>query len=176
MSVRAAKRYAKAFLELSTQSQTTSEVQKDMNLIEQTIANNLELRLFLENPVVTDEAKCTALLEIFSQVSGATKNLFQLLKQNKRLPLLLEVSQAFEKLYNEQEGKEVAKVTTAIAMDSTLEQEMIQKAKELSSSVVAVENIVDPSIIGGFIIRVGDQQIDASIASKLNHLRNTFVQ
>lgn len=176
MSVRAAKRYAKAFLELSTQSQTTSEVQKDMNLIEQTIANNLELRLFLENPVVTDEAKCTALLEIFSQVSGGTKNLFQLLKQNKRLPLLLEVSQAFEKLYNEQEGKEVAKVTTAIAMDSTLEQEMIQKAKELSSSVVAVENIVDPSIIGGFIIRVGDQQIDASIASKLNHLRNTFVQ
>lgn len=176
MSVRAAKRYAKAFLEMSNQKGTTSQAQKDMETVFQTISNATDLRLFLENPIVTDKAKHDALVEIFSQVSGDTKNLFQLLMQNKRMPLLLEVATQFEKLYNHQEGKEVAQVTTAIAMDAALEEEILNKAKELSPSIVAVENIVDPSIIGGFIIRVGDQQIDASLASKLNHLRNTFVQ
>lgn len=176
MSVRAAKRYAKAFLEMSNQKGTTSQAQKDMETVFQTISNTIDLRLFLENPIVTDKAKYDALVEIFSQVSGDTKNLFQLLMQNKRMPLLLEVATQFEKLYNRQEEKEVAQVTTAVAMDEVLEKEILNKAKELSSSIVAVENIVDPSIIGGFIIRVGDQQIDASLASKLNHLRNTFVQ
>lgn len=85
---RAAIRYAKAILELAHEQQTTEAVFSDMVGINATIAGSQELQSLLNNPVVKDELKKASLLEIFNTVTPITKNLFELLLLNKRLPLI----------------------------------------------------------------------------------------
>lgn len=176
MSTRAAKRYAKAFLELSSEKGTTAHVSKEVEMISNVISENSELLGFLQNPIVTEQAKYNALSEIFSTVSVEVKHLFQLLLQNKRMGLLNEVTSQYKILLDKQEGREVVYTTTAVEMSAELESQLLAKAKQISPAVVSIQNSVDRSLLGGFIIRVGDQQIDASIASKLSQLKNSFVQ
>jgi F-type H+-transporting ATPase subunit delta len=68
-------------------------------------------------------------------------------------------------------GVEVAKVTTAVPMDAALESKVLAKVATLSSKKITIENSVDPSIIGGFILRIGDKQYNASIANRLQVLK-----
>jgi F-type H+-transporting ATPase subunit delta len=68
-------------------------------------------------------------------------------------------------------GVEVAKVTTAVSMDATLEAKVLAKVATLSSKKITIENNVDPSIIGGFILRIGDKQYNASVANRLQVLK-----
>lgn len=93
---RAAIRYAKAILELAHEQQTTEAVFSDMVGINATIAGSQELQSLLNNPVVKDELKKASLLEIFNTVTPITKNLFELLLLNKRLPLIQAIAQQYE--------------------------------------------------------------------------------
>ena len=68
-------------------------------------------------------------------------------------------------------GVEVAKVTTAIPMDAALEATVLAKIATLSDKKITIENIVDASIIGGFILRIGDKQYNASVANRLQVLK-----
>jgi F-type H+-transporting ATPase subunit delta len=71
-------------------------------------------------------------------------------------------------------GIEVAKVTTAFPITPDLEAKVLAKIKEFSTSKITIENIIDPSIIGGFILRIGDQQYNASVANRLQELKREF--
>ena len=78
-------------------------------------------------------------------------------------------------LYNEAQGVKVAKVTTAVPLSAELETKVLAKVKEMTGSDnVTIENTIDESIIGGFILRVGDLQYNASIANKLEILKREF--
>ena len=69
---------------------------------------------------------------------------------------------------------EVAKVTTAIPMDAALEAKIMEKIATFSNKKITIQNTVDPSIIGGFILRIGDQQYNASVANRLQELKREF--
>jgi F-type H+-transporting ATPase subunit delta len=77
-------------------------------------------------------------------------------------------------LYDESKGVEVAKVTTALPITPELEKKVLAKIADFSNKKITINNIVDPEIIGGFILRVGDQQYNASVASKLSELKREF--
>ena len=80
----------------------------------------------------------------------------------------------YNMLYDEMIGKEKATVTTAVPMTDELEIKVLAKIKELTSKSVELENIVDESILGGFILRIGDKQFNGSIANQLNKLKREF--
>ncbi len=170
-SSRAAIRYAKAILDIANTSNTAGEVSKDMSLIAQTIQDNKELDAFIANPTLKNEVKNSALLEVFAATSKVTKSLFQLLFENKRFELLQTIAVAYNKLYDEANGVEVANVTTAVAITPELEQKVMAKIATFSSKKITINNLVDPSIIGGFILRIGDQQYNASVANRLQVLK-----
>ena len=78
-------------------------------------------------------------------------------------------------IYNEAKGVKVAKVTTAVELSKELEAQVLAKVKEMTGSdQVTIENTVDEDIIGGFILRVGDLEYNASIANKLGNLKREF--
>ncbi|MGO4773609.1 ATP synthase F1 subunit delta [Flavobacterium sp. W22_SRS_FK3] len=170
-STRAAIRYAKAILDLANSKGVAEAVNNDMKLIASTIESNAELSTFIENPTTTVEIKESALLEVFANVNGVTKGLFHLLFENKRFEILQAIALEYKKLFDESNGVEVAKVTTAIPMDAALEAKVLAKVATLSDKKITLENIVDPSIIGGFILRIGDQQYNASVANRLQVLK-----
>lgn len=173
-STRAAIRYAKAILDLATSKNVANDVSNDMFSITNTISGNQELNSFIQNPIIKVEVKENALLEVFANTNQVTKSLFHLLFENKRFEILNATAIEYNKLFDEINGIEVAQVTTAIAMDADLEAKVKEKIATFSYKKVSIENIVDPSIIGGFILRIGDKQYNASIANRLQVLKREF--
>ncbi len=171
---RAAIRYAKAIIENAVSNGRADAVNQDMNLILQTGSSNEELQHFLISPVVKPQQKYTAIAEIFASVQPDTKGLFLLLKENKRFEILADIAKQYNAQHDVLNGIEVAKVTTAFPITPDLEAKVLAKIKEFSSSKITLENIIDPSIIGGFILRIGDQQYNASVANRLQELKREF--
>lgn len=171
---RAAIRYAKAIIENAVSNGRADAVNQDMKWISETVNSNEELKLFLVSPVVKPEAKYDALSEIFAAVQNDTKGLFLLLKENKRFEILGEIAQQYNAQHDVLNGIEVAKVTTAFPITPELETKVLAKIKEFSKKKITLINTVDPSIIGGFILRIGDQQYNASVANRLQQLKREF--
>ena len=171
---RAAIRYAKAILDVAHSKNAAKEVNSDMNLITSTVSNNNELSAFIQNPTISVEVKQNALLEVFATINPVTKNLFQLLFVNKRFEILEAIATKYNQLFDEMNGIETAKVITAIPMDAALEAKIMEKIATFSNKKITIENTVDPDIIGGFILRIGDQQYNASVANRLQELKREF--
>lgn len=168
---RAAIRYAKAILEIADSKKVATQVSADMALITSTININAELNSFIQSPTINVDQKESALLEVFANANAVTKSLFRLLKENKRFEILDAIALEYNKLFDIMNGVEVAKVTTAIAMDATLEAKVSAKIATFSDKKITIENTIDPSIIGGFILRIGDKQYNASVANRLQVLK-----
>ena len=147
------------------------EVSSDMTLIASTINGNQELNTFIQNPTIKVEVKENALLEVFADVNGVTKGFFHLLFENKRFEILEAIALEYNKLFDEMNGIEVAKVTTAFPMDAELEAKVLAKIATFSDKKITIENIVDPSIIGGFILRIGDKQYNASSRKQITSIK-----
>ncbi len=171
MSTRAANRYAKAILDIAHSKGVAGEVNTDMETIASTIVGNGELSAFIANPTTSIKVKSSALNEIFAGVNGVTKGLFQLLHENKRFEILSTIALEYNRLFEEMNGMETATVTTAIPMDAYLEAKVMTKILTFSNKKINIKNIVDPAIIGGFILRIGDQQYNASVANRLQTLK-----
>jgi F-type H+-transporting ATPase subunit delta len=171
---RAAIRYAKAILDIAQTSGKAEAVNNDMKSIVNAVSESAELKDFLTSPIIKIEVKKSALSEIFSNVQNETNSLFHLLFENKRFEIVEEIAIQYNKLFDESNGIEVAKVTTAFPITAELETKVLAKIAEFSNKKITIQNIVDPSIIGGFILRVGDQQYNASVASKLSELKREF--
>ena len=175
MSTRAAIRYAKAVLDQANHAKISEVVFGDMNSIQETLAGSKELRVVLQSPVVKAEDKKQALLQIFEKNSDVTKGLIQILSSNKRINLLGGVAGAYVDLYNNSKGVKVATVITAVAITPEIQATVLSKVKEMiGSENVTIDNTIDHSIIGGFILRVGDLQYNASIANQLGNLKREF--
>ncbi len=175
MSNRAAIRYAKAILQNANENNTAAVLFGDMQSIHKTIAGSRELQTVLQSPVIKAEDKKQALLKIFSGQSEATHLLINTLVQNKRATLLNKVAASFIKLFNDEQGVKQANVITAVALSPELESKVMAKIKELTKSEkVSLTNEIDPKIIGGFILRVGDIQYDASIVNQFRKIKKEF--
>lgn len=171
---RAAIRYAKAVLSLATEKQVAEVINADMVLISKTLTANQNLDDALKNAVVKSDAKKAILLQVFPDAHAITQELFKVMDANKRLDLMEAVANKYSELFDIQNGKESATVTTAVPITEEIEMKVLAKIKELTNKEVTVKNIVDESILGGFILRVGDIQYNASISSKLNKLKREF--
>ena len=169
--IRAAIRYAKAILEIADSKGVASEVSADMTLIAKTITGNTELTHFIQNPLIKTDTKKNVVIEVFASVNPVTQSLFHLLLENKRFEILAAIAVEYNNLFDVMNGVEVAKVTTAFPMDAALESKVLAKIATFSDKKVTIENTVDASIIGGFILRIGDKQYNASVANRLHVLK-----
>lgn len=171
---RAAVRYAKAILDLAVENKATEEVEKDIRRISATIADSPELREMLASPVLKGEVKKNALSAIFEGLNGVTEGLISVLVDNRRISILNDIAGKFIMLNEARKGQGVAYVTTAVPLNADLEKKILGQVIKLTGHGSVLQNKVDESIIGGFILRVGDLQYDASIANKLNNLKREF--
>lgn len=175
MSRRAAIRYAKAVLQQASESNTQEVVFGDMQSVYHTIQNSRDLQLALQSPVIMEEDKRKVLLDIFKDQGELMHSMINVLVNNKRASILAEVSKSYIELYQEQQGVKDVTVITAISLTDAMEKKVMAKVKELTGSdSVNLKNIIDPKILGGFVLRIGDVQYNASIANQLGNLKREF--
>jgi F-type H+-transporting ATPase subunit delta len=171
---RAAIRYAKAILETAVSTGKANQVNDDMKSIIAAVNSSADLKEFLASPIITSEVKMNVLSEVFGSVQADTKSLFRLLQENKRFQILEAIATQFNAQFDEMNGVEVAKVTTAFPITADLEAKILAKATSISTKKITIQNTVDPSIIGGFILRIGDKQYNASVSNRLQELKREF--
>ncbi len=171
---RAAIRYAKATLDLAQENKSLDALENDMRSIAQTTSESKELSDLLNSPVVKNSDKKNVLFEIFKGSNQITVGLIDALTDNKRIGLLQEVAEKYLILNEDLKGRGVAFVTTAVPLTADLEKKILEKVFQLTGKKVEVKNTIDEKILGGFVLRVGDLQYDASIASKLSNLKREF--
>lgn len=171
---RAAIRYAKAVLSLAKDQSIAPIVNQDMKLIATAVAASKDLNEMLQSPIIPTAIKKSALLAVFKDLNKLSVNLIDTLITNKRIDILGVVAETYNQLFDKEQGTQVAKVTSAVPLTDELKKMVLAKVKELTGNDAEIINVVDESILGGFILRVGDIQYDASISNKLNKLKREF--
>jgi F-type H+-transporting ATPase subunit delta len=175
---KAASRYAKSIIDLSQESNSLEEVKGDMSLISQVIDENPELEAILKNPIVPIDKKIGILSNLFEgKVHAITISFLKLMVTKGRSAILFSASKQVVTQYNELKGIVTAEVTSATALTETSRAEIIAIVKkEANANQVVIKEKVNADLIGGFVLKVGDKQFDASIANGLNKLKKEFAQ
>ncbi len=178
MSSKAGARYAKSLIDLSTEQNVLEEIKNDMVLFEQVVDDNSELEAILKNPIVPLDKKLGILKDVFgAKVHQITNSFLKLVVNKGRSAILFDTAKQFVAQYNAIKGIVTAEVTSAIALTEASKAEVVNLVKkEMGANEVIVKEKVDEKLIGGFILKVGDKQFDASIASGLNKLKKEFAQ
>jgi F-type H+-transporting ATPase subunit delta len=165
-----ANRYAKALLELSLEKGNLDAVYGNMQVLSDTINDSADLRSLIKNPIVKEEEKNNIFTALFGKTFDAdTMNFINLLTKNKRTNILSEVSQQFITQYRVNKNIVTAEVTSATKLDEEQKKNILALLKH--DGEVEIVETINPELIGGFIVKVGDKQIDASIATKFKNLR-----
>lgn len=172
---RAAQRYANALLELAKERKETANVANDARLIVATLEENKNLQSLLKNPVVQTEDKKEVLLQVFSKTAKSTLNLFTVLAENSRFELLANIMGNYNLLLDAESGFISAEVITAIPLTDALRTKVLVKVKALSGKEGKLHEKVDPALIGGFVLRVGDMEYNASILNQFENLQSKLV-
>jgi F-type H+-transporting ATPase subunit delta len=172
---RAALRYAKAMLSYAQESKAAEAVANDMYSLISLLQDNNEVQTMLENPILPVAEKEAVLKELFSQASPETFKLFSLLAAKNRLATLAVTGEQYVRLYAQTQGEVTAIVTTAIGLTPSLKQVVLEKAKGITKENIQLENKIDPEIIGGFILKIGDLQYDASVSHQLKSIKTTLI-
>ena len=171
----AGNRYAKSLIALSIEKNELDVIYGDMVLISETIESCKDLDVLLKSPVVKTDKKQEVLTAIFGKnTTELTKQFLLLISSRNREALIGDIANAFVRQYKVIKKIIVTEVTSAVKLDAAQKKKILQLLNTEGSSSVEVIEKINPDIIGGFIVRVDDKQIDASISRKLDDLRQDF--
>jgi len=174
---RVASRYAKSFLDLAIEQGALEKAYADMKYIAEISKTNHEFVVFLKSPIVKPDKKQAVLKAILDgNIDKFTSAYVRMITDKKREMYLPLIAEEFINQYNAKKQILKAVVTTANGIDDSIRKQVMELVKGTGqgNNEVVLEEKINKDLIGGFIIRVGDKQIDASIARKLNNLKRGF--
>jgi F-type H+-transporting ATPase subunit delta len=173
--IRVASRYAKSLIELAAEQGILEQVHQDMLLFSKVVSQNRDFQLLLHNPIVKSDKKLAILNSIFTgKVQPLTLAFYNIVARKNREAALEFVASEFEKQYNDLKGIQKASVTSAVPLTPALRNELGQRLATQTGKSIELEELIDPSLIGGFVLRVGDKQIDSSVKNSLRKLQHNF--
>ena len=173
----AANRYAKSLIALAKEQNNLDAVYSDMQQLASTIEESKELSLLLKSPIVKPSKKQEILRAIFSsKVSELTIKFLELISSRKREGIVEGIAKSFVSQYKELNNITVAQVTSAVKLDSEQRDKILQLINKDHKGQVEIEESINPDLIGGFVVRVGDKQVDASIRRELEDLKQEFTK
>jgi F-type H+-transporting ATPase subunit delta len=172
---RAASRYAKALLDLATEKNLVEQVHADMQQFVQVCEENRGLVNLLQSPIVPHYKKFAVLREVFqSRVHPVSFSIFEIITRKNREEILFDVAKEFHTLYNSHKGIQTAQITTVFPLDNALRSQFEAIVSKNTGKKVELEEKTDASLIGGFVLKIGNRQIDDSIRGKLQELKQQF--
>jgi F-type H+-transporting ATPase subunit delta len=170
MSNAAAKRYAEAVFGLAKEKGNFEQWQHELRLLD-AVASDPQTAHFLENPAVPALKKQALLDSALAQNSQESRNLARMLLERHRLGIVHGLAERFDAMLLAERGIAVAQVTTAEQLDPQAEVMVKDRLNRLTGKEIQLETAVDPSMIGGIVVQIGDQLIDGSVVTQLRQLR-----
>ena len=171
MQSRAAIRYAKAMYDIANEENSINEVYKDMNFINELNSDSLDFKNLLSNSQINFQDKKKLILSLIKQSNALTEKLIDLLIHNKRVKIIGDIASSFIQLYNKNNNIKEATIITASPINNELESKILSMINIKDVKSVNLTNVVNPNIIGGFIIRFDGKEYNASVKQNLNNLK-----
>ncbi len=170
-------RYAKALFQYALEIGKLEDIKKDISLVYETSVQYPEFNLYLLSPItkVSDKRKFTETI-FGSFVSKETLSFLQLLITNRRESYITDSTRNFLQLYKRHSGIKSVELITANGISNDFKQTIISYIQQNMNTKVDLTEKVDQSLIGGFILRIEDQQYDASISNKLKQIKKSLFE
>lgn len=163
--------YAQALMSLAQSSNITEQIGEDVRSLLSWLENSEELRLFLANPFVKDADKKGVLQRIAGELHAYTRNFLMLLVDRRRIIFLEGIGQQYLSLLRKLNQTVLADVTSAVPLSEAQQQAVREKVQEMTGArSVELQTQIDRDLIGGVIIKVGSQIIDASLRGQLRRI------
>ena len=172
------KRYAKAFFEIASKENSVETIQKELSITSGLFETSIELQDFFKNTKISLQQKETVLIEFLTKLnlSDLCVKFLRFLFLKKRINLIHSVCQAFIQIARESSGKIQVQIVSAASLSDSNIQQLIQFASNYFQKEVEASNLIDPSIIGGTMIRSGSIVIDGSTKGRLDRIRKSIVK
>jgi F-type H+-transporting ATPase subunit delta len=174
MSYRIATRYAKSLIQLAQEKGKLEEVFAGMKSLDRAFENSRELKLLFKSPIITSDKKLNVVKSLFeNKVDEILFRFLTLMIKKGREEHFHQIAESFITQYNEIKNITPVKITSAVKLDSAFVQSMVASLKKKENlGEVLLQEVVDESLIGGFVLQYGDKMIDSSVIRNLNGLRN----
>ncbi|MFD0673723.1 F0F1 ATP synthase subunit delta [Cohnella sp. GCM10027633] len=170
-----AKRYAKALFQLANENGLVSEVESKLSLVVSTVENDATIRAFLSAPNIALSAKVAALKSAFDdKASSFVLNTVSLLIERGREGEIASVLEAYLQVAGNVLGRADAIVTSSTPLSEVEKNKLAVKFGALLGKTVRVTNAVNPELLGGLTVRIGDTLYDGSLKGKLDRLDKTL--
>ncbi|KAB2955410.1 MAG: F0F1 ATP synthase subunit delta [Rhizobiaceae bacterium] len=168
-----AERYAGSLFDLAAQSNAVAAVEGDLTRFETLLDRSEDLQRLVKSPVFSadDQFKAIAAIADKAGIAGLTGNFLRVVARNRRLFAIPGMIKAFRRIAAEQRGEVSAEVTSAHALSPAQMTELKAALKGVAGKDVSLSVTVDPSLLGGLVVRIGSRQIDTSLKTKLNSLK-----
>ncbi len=170
-------RYAKAFFSLAKEKQMLDVLRKDIELIAQLASESADFVFLLESPVIKIAQKIKLIQSIFQgKIDQLSFDFLSLIAQNKREVHIPGICRNFLSLYRQDQGVKSAVITSAIPLNKAILAQVKTQLEASFKSTVELDEKVKEELIGGFVLRVDDRQVDASVATQLREVKEKLLQ
>ncbi len=172
-----ADRYARAIFELGVETGQLATITEQVRRFAQTYAGSAELRAVLDNPIIDPEKREAVLADVAGRLglTGSGLNLIRLLASRKKLRVTPDIARRLDRLSDEKEGVVRATVTSARPMADAFYRDLVAALEVATSRKIVLERREDPTLIAGFVTRIGDNTIDGSVRGRLIEIERQLV-
>jgi F-type H+-transporting ATPase subunit delta len=169
-------RYAKALFALAKEGNSLEAVKTDMIFLNQCLSEVPELQFIIQSPVIKVSEKIKLFEEAFRDAfHSLTASFIKLIVEKRREEHLAGISRYFVSLMKTEQGIKPAELISATPLNESLRQSLLNYITRKFNTQVELQESVDEKLVGGFILRIGDQQVDASISSKLERIKTALI-
>jgi ATP synthase F1 delta subunit len=168
--------YARALFEVASEQDALDEVREQLGQFADALDQNRSLAQFFFSPYFSTDEKKDALHRAVEGANPAVMNFLEALIERHRMPVIFRIRDRFERMWEEDRKLLPVEVTSAVELDEQIVKRIGDRVGEQTGRTVELSSRVDPAILGGIVVRVGNFILDASIANRLEQLRKQVAQ
>jgi F-type H+-transporting ATPase subunit delta len=168
--------YARALFEVAKEHDLLDDIREQLEMFADALRDNRDLMTFFFSPYFSTEEKKDGLRRAVDGADPAFMNFLEALLERHRMPAIFRIRARYQKLWDEENKLLPVEITSAIELDKSIARNIGERIGEQTGRKVQLSSKVDPEILGGIVLRVGNSVLDASIRNRLNQLRKQVAQ
>ena len=168
--------YSRALFESAMEAGELDEIQQQLGTWADALGGNKDLQTFFFSPRFSSTEKKEAIRKIIDGGNERFLNFLELLAERHRLPATFRIRRSFDELWREEHKMLPVEVTSAVELDESLVRSIGDRIEERTGRKIELTSRVDPDIIGGLVLRVGNRVLDASVQGRLQRLRKQITR
>jgi F-type H+-transporting ATPase subunit delta len=163
--------YAESLFEVAREHDELDEIREQLGEFADAVAENRDLQIFLFSPYFSSAEKRDGIARAISGAADELVNFLELLAEKHRMPAIFRIRRRYEELWAQANKRLEVKLTSAVELDEGVVQHVGEEIERQTDRTIELRSEVDPEILGGLVLRVGNMVLDASLRSKLERLR-----